>query len=225
MKKIIIIGTGSLGELLFYHLKKSDDYEVAGFSGERDHIPDSDEFLRLPLVPFEVIEEVFPPDEFAVIVAIGHTDMNRNRERIFLACKSMGYSVINYIHPTAYISEGAEIGEGNIILEFAFLAPFTSIGDGNILWNHVKIAHGVKVGNFNSFSGSARISGAAKVADNCFLGADAAVIDEIQLADYTLLGASAVAMHDTDPYEIIVSSGNKSIKKIKSTDFVKISHT
>lgn len=65
-------------------------YRVVGFTQDGDQIS---EFLGLPVVPFEKLEESFPPNEFHALVAVGYSKMNQVRQQKYLEQKARGYSM------------------------------------------------------------------------------------------------------------------------------------
>jgi len=68
MQKIIIFGTGELAQRIFYYLRDSED-KVVAFSANKSNI-NSEKLLGLPVMPFENIEEKYPPGEFSMFIAL-----------------------------------------------------------------------------------------------------------------------------------------------------------
>ena len=87
MQKVIIFGITDLAEVLIDHLERDDKmYEVSAITVDRRFLPTSRPDQRggekiYPLVPFEEIEEVFSPDEYAFFICIGYKNMNEGRRR------------------------------------------------------------------------------------------------------------------------------------------------
>jgi UDP-N-acetylglucosamine acyltransferase len=63
------------------------------------------------------------------------------------------------IHPTAIISEGAEVGESVIIGPYSYIGPNVKIDDGCVLQNHVVIEGHTTIGKNNTFYHHATIGG------------------------------------------------------------------
>jgi len=94
--KIVIFGTGSFGEVAHFYFTKDSNYEVVAFTVNQDHIKE-DKFLGLPVVPFENIENYFPPDKFKMFIAAGYRKVNQIRANIYNEAKRRGYFWVTYI--------------------------------------------------------------------------------------------------------------------------------
>lgn len=170
--------------------------------------------------PFEHIEKDFPPENYEVILGVGYSMMNQVRKDLFFRCKKKGFDIASFIHPSALISKGVEMGEGNIILECSVIQPFVTLGRGNLIWHSVKIAHDGVIGNFNTLCQNTSIAGASCVEDNCFLGNSCTVFGGLSIAKDTLVGAGAIVKRNTKPYEVIVPAKSISLADKKSTDYI-----
>ena len=218
MKKLVIVGIGSFGELLKYYIDNYDEREVVAFAVNRAFLPSSCQYCGLPVFPLETLPACCPPTQFDIILGVGYKKMNTVRRELFHYCKSMGYKIASFIHPSACISKDAEIGEGNIILESFVMSPFCRLGEGNLLWADILLGHNVRVGDFNTISGQVGLSGFSSVGNCCFLGMQSLVFDHVALADYTLLGAGAAARKSSSEYEIIVPTQSVILKNKRSVD-------
>ena len=141
MKKIVIFGIGDNGELAKYYFendeKYKNDYEVVAFTVQKEYLTEK-EFKGIPVVEFENLEKIYPPEEFYLFVAVGYTAMNEVREKVYLEGKKRGYKYVSYISSKANIFTD-KIGENNFILEDNTIQPFVEIGNNNVLWsgNHI----------------------------------------------------------------------------------------
>ena len=69
MKRVLVFGTSYLGRLVYVYLSKDSPYEVAAFTLNEAYIAGK-EFMGLDVIPFETIEEVYPPDQYSMFVAV-----------------------------------------------------------------------------------------------------------------------------------------------------------
>ena len=81
MKKIVIFGTGEISELATYYMKNDSDYEIVAYTADKDFIK-SESFLGKPLVPFENITKIYPPEEYGMHVALSYNKLNQIRKTI-----------------------------------------------------------------------------------------------------------------------------------------------
>ena len=115
MKNLIIFGNRDFGRMIKYYIDTDDKRKVVAFTVNEEFI-EEDTFCDLPVTPFEKIEDNYSPDKYEILIAIGNSKMNKNREAVFREIKEKGYTVASYIHSNA-VMHCENIGEGNIILE------------------------------------------------------------------------------------------------------------
>lgn len=169
MKDIVIFGANDFGRILKYYIENDiDNRNIVAFTMNKKYITDS-EFCNLPVVAFEEINNIYPPDNYEILIAIGNSRMNSLRKKIFSECKEKGYKLASYIHSSCKIHSPIT-GEGNILLEDCLIYPFAEIGSGNLLWDHVLISHDCKVGSFNTFSSYADLCGYVTIGNNGYFG-------------------------------------------------------
>lgn len=197
MKKAIIFGTGLLADVVCYFLDKEKNFEVCGYTVDSQYL-NSSEYMGLPLIGFEDVEKVFPPEDYGIFICMGYTNMNTVREEKFYIAEKKGYEILSYRHSTAIVN-AKSVGKGNIIMENVIIGPFSEIGDGNIFYPNTNLAHHVKVNNFNLFAASSSIAGCCSIGSNCFLGINCTVKNNIVIADKTLVGGACYISKNTKP--------------------------
>ena len=218
MNKIIIFGATDFGRMMKYYIEKEGKSQVVAFTMNQVYIG-QDTFYDLPVIAFEKIETDYPIEEYEILIAIGYSNMNDSRKKIFFECKEKGYKIASYIYEGCDLNNSI-IGEGNIILYGTYVFPFAEIGDCNIFWDHVLIAHDTVVGNFNTFAAGMDTCGYVKIGDNCFFGKHCVVKENICIADYTLVGAMSYVAKDTNKYDVVVPASSSVIEGKKSFDFL-----
>ena len=220
-----IYGTTDLAENLFYLLAE-DGIKIAGFVVEKKYITDNcktiavkKEIVKLPVIPFEKLEEYYSKEEIAVYLCIGYTNMNRARREKFDEIKKRGYKIQNYIHKTACV-ETDKLGEGNLVFEQAYVGMYAELGNGNIIYPKALIAHHSQVGDFNYFAISASIAGHVTVSNENFFGNNATTKDKIVIGSGNLIGANSYVQHNLSDENVIVPERSIILKDKKPTDFM-----
>lgn len=215
MKECLIFGTINFSTLLQHYLEKEGKI-VSGFILDDEFIT-TDTFNNKPIYAFSKLDDLFDKNKTEIFIAIGYKRMMEIRKSAFKRCKEKGFSVPNYIHPSVLLSD-ATMGEGNIILENAFLGPGTKIGDGNVIWNGTNLSHGVTMGDFNFIAGGAFIGGEVVIKNRCFVGISSIVTSDKTLEDLTLIGAGALVNFNTKPEEVILPPRSIRVEDRKSLD-------
>ena len=195
MKKVIIFGVGNFAKLVFSYLKNSQ-HQVVGFTVNK-HMLNKTEFLNLPVVPFENINKIYPPENFSLFIAMGHTNMNKNRAKIFNEAKKLGYELVSYVHPTSTIGEDVKMGENCLILENNVIQPFVSIGNDVIIWSNNVISHDTIIKDHCFIIHQIVISGHVTIEPYCIIAANSTIRNRITIAKECVIGMGTVIMKNT----------------------------
>lgn len=201
-------------------------YNVEKYSGMRvsAYVVDAafrkmESFDGLPVVCFETCPELFPQDEYVMMICLGYKGMNKPRYMKTRQAVEMGYEIQGFIHPTAFIADNVSLGQGNIVMENAVISFGVQMGDGNIVWNGCNISHGCEIGDFNYFSPGTTLGGKVKCGSFCFAGLNSTIRSARSIADKTLIGASAYINNDTIADGVYVPVRTLSLENKKSSDF------
>lgn len=194
--EVIIYGINHQAQQLKVLLEKEGETDVIGFVVDRPY-KNCNNLLGLPVFEFEMLEDIFPPDNVQIVLSFGYKNMVQNRMEKFIGCKGKGYTLYTYVSKYALVYTN-EIGEGSIVYPKCFLAPHSKIGKGCFLENGVSVAHDTVLGDFVFCAPGANICGDIKIENNCFIGASSTVAGAITLGRRTLVAAGAVCLKSTD---------------------------
>ncbi|MCX7817046.1 MAG: acetyltransferase [Syntrophales bacterium] len=201
MAKVVIFGTLDTAELAHFYLTHDSCHEVVAFSVTSDYIKNK-KFKGIPVVPFENVEEIYPPEHYAFFVPMTAKNMNRIREKFYLLAKAKGYSLISYVSSRATVYPGAQIGENCFILEDNTIQPFTTIGNNVVMWSGNHIGHHGQIRDHVFFTSHVVLSGHCIVEPYCFFGVNATIRDGLHIAEGTLVAMSACVTKNTEPWGV-----------------------
>ncbi len=219
-KKLVIAGNTSNARLARYYFDIDSDYEVAAFAVNKEYVKE-DSFEGLSLTALEDIEKKYPVSEYELFIAVGYTDMNKIREKLYYYCKEKGYTLANYISSRCSFLTQFPTGDNCFILEDNTIQPYVRIGNNVVLWSGNHIGHDVKIEDHNFISSHVVISGFVTVKRNCFIGVNATLRDAITIAPETLIAAGAIIMKDTEEKGVYLPA--RSTMFDKKSDEIKIS--
>lgn len=208
MAKIIIFGLRDLAELAHYYFTYDSIHDVVAFCVNQTFM-DKKEFKGLPVVTFEEVEEKFPPNDFKFFVPIAGTNMNRNRERIYLETKEKGYKLVSYISSKATVWPEAVIGENCFIFEDNTIQPFTRIGNNVILWSGNHIGHHGEINDHVFFTSHVVLSGHCVVDSYCYFGVNSTIRDGLHIAEGTLVAMGANLTKNTEKWGVYIGNPAK----------------
>lgn len=195
--KLVIVGDSAFAEVAYEYFTHDSDYEVVGFSVEREFLK-KETLFGLPVVPFEIIQEKFDPEKHDAFVAIVYTQLNRLRTRLCADAKKKGFSLASYVSSKAFVWPNAEIGEHCFIFEDNTVQPFVKLCDNVVLWSGNHIGHHSVIGANCFISSHVVISGFAEIGENCFIGVNATVSNNIKIARDCWIGPGVTITKDTD---------------------------
>jgi len=226
MKKIIIFGTGIIGELAHFYFTHDSPYEVVAFTADRDLVKER-EFLGLPLIHFEEIEKNYPPDKFNMFVALSYSQLNKVRAEKYEEAKSKGYKLVSYVCSKSVFWGDTEIGDNCFIFENQTIQPFVKIGNNVTIWSGNHIGHHSVIGDHCFITSHVVISGSVTIEPYSFLGVNATIRDGITIARECVIGAGATVVKNTIPRGVYIGKAAELYQKdsAQSKYFTKTKHS
>jgi sugar O-acyltransferase (sialic acid O-acetyltransferase NeuD family) len=192
----VLFGNGDFAASIAAYLAHDSEYEVVAFTVDRDHITEPT-LLGRPVVPFEEVEEHFPPDEHGMLVSLGYRRMNRLRAEKCAQAKAKGYPLLSYISSKASLGAGVEIGENCFIVGNSLIEPFVRIGDNVYINSGCHIGHHTVIHDHCYLAAHVAVAGVVTIGAYSFLGINAAVRNGITIAKESVVGAGSVVVKDT----------------------------
>lgn len=215
MKKLVIFGAEDFAEVARYLFDHDSEYETVAFTVDSEYVR-SPEFCGLPLVGFERVEELYPPSECEMFLAIGYSKVNRAREQKYKEAKQKGYRLATYVSSKATVWDTLKIGDNSFVFEHNNIQPFVEIGSNVVLWSGNQIAHHSIIGDHVFIASHAVVSGRCVVGDYCFIGANATLHDHVKVAPRTVIGAGALISHDTEADSVYKLASTEKYKRTSS---------
>jgi sugar O-acyltransferase (sialic acid O-acetyltransferase NeuD family) len=203
--KVVIFGVLDTAELAHFYLTHDSQYEVVAFTLNAEFI-EKTQFKGLPIIPFEKLEDLYPPSDYLLFAPMTGKNMNRNREKIYFQGKKRGYEFISYISSKASIFPGTNIGDNCFILEDNTIQPFTTVGNNVVLWSGNHIGHHGQIMDHVFFTSHVVLSGHCIVEPYCFFGVNATIRDYTTLGEGTLVAMSASITKDTDAWGVYIGN-------------------
>ncbi len=207
-RRLVIFGVGDAAELAFSYFCSDSSYDVVAFTVDSSYI-DRDSFCGLPLVPFETITNIYPPDDFDVFVALGYSKINSVRKEKYLSAKAIGYRMASYISSRATVLNKNDIGDNCFILEDNTVQPFVKIGNNVTLWSGNHVGHHSIIEDHCFIASHAVISGRVQVGEQTFIGVNATLRDHITIGPRCIIGAGALLLTDAEPEGVYLGSATE----------------
>ena len=210
-KKLIIYGSGETAEIAADYFIHDSDYEVIAFTVDKNYLVES--FVNnIPVVEFEEITQLFPPNDFEMFVAASFGKLNQTRTIMYLKAKDKGYKLANYVSSKAFIWHNVELGENVFIFENNVIQYKVKIGNNVTLWSGNHIGHQTIIEDNCFISSHVVISGFCRIGKNSFLGVNTSFNDEIDFGKNNVTGNGTVIVKNADSGFVYVGNPAKAIK-------------
>lgn len=149
MKRLLIVGAGGHGQVV-REIAVEAGYQVDFLDDKPgDHVVGGLDEL-----------DGFADQYDCVLVGIGN---NATRQKITERIECLNVKLATLIHPTAYISPSATIGEGTVIEPKAIVNTNSIIGKGCIISVGAIVDHDVNIGDFSHVNAGAICKGGSKI--------------------------------------------------------------
>lgn len=193
-KNIIFVGAGGFFNELFDYINNDllliEDKNLHIKGVLDDKVTESEKICVLgKLDDYEIKEN----DYF--IIAIGNPII---REKIYKKILDKKGKIFTYIHPTAIISERAEIGKGCIICPNSIVNSNAVLGNNVVLNVFCSVGHDSSVGDHTVLSPYAAINGGAIVGNSCFLATRATIFPRVSIGDDVTVDSHSYAKANID---------------------------
>lgn len=148
---------------------------------------------RFPWPVVGSVASARPADYDACFVAIGSSSA---RARIQGVIEGMGGRVTVLCHPSAVVSQTAEIGMGSVLMAGAVVNAYARVGEGCIVNTCASVDHECTVGNWCHVAVGAHLAGSVVLGQSTWVGAGAIVSNDISVCAGCMIGAGAVVVGD-----------------------------
>lgn len=210
MKKVVVYGGSTLTKMLYYDAIGNDNFQISCFAADKDYL-NARELLGLPLVSYEEILNLYPPEVYDMLVIFSGYSNMRSRNDIYLKAKDLGYKLRNYISPKSDISQDISMGENNIIMGASHIGFGGTMGNNNLIRQSVYLGHDFKLGDNNVIAPGCNIGGHCEIKSHCYIGIGVTLTDHLKIAEEVLIGAGSVVIRDTEPYSKNVGNPSRII--------------
>lgn len=189
MKELIVIGSGGHARSVIDAVILNGEQNITGVLDVDFEEGMTETIFGVPILGSMEHLKKISPEKTAIFLAVGD---NETRKKISHIIEDQGYKSVNVVHPQAYVSKEAFLGNGNFVGAFANIGPGVNVGNYCLLNTLSNLEHEVTVGNFCHFGPGAVVCGRSSISDNVFVGAGGIIIDKISIPAGVVIGAGAV---------------------------------
>ena len=188
--RVAIVGAGGYGRLALDVLLASGvEREILGFYDDA-HAALSDKVRGFPVLgDIQMLKSMLSVEPVHVIVAI--TD-NQARLRVANSIRALGGRFVTAVHPMAYVSEEATLGDGSVLVAGAVVNPDVEVGSHCCVGANAVVERDATVGAGVWISAGAVVGSGARIGARSTLGHHANVGRKATVEADTVVAAAQV---------------------------------
>jgi sugar O-acyltransferase (sialic acid O-acetyltransferase NeuD family) len=214
-QQIVIFGAGEIAELAYFYFANDSEFDVAGFTVDKEYVKESS-FRGRALVAFEEVAKAFPPTQFGFFVAVSYAKLNGLRSEKAAAARSKGYRLVSYLSSRATVFPGFELKDNCFILEDNTIQPFARVGSNVTLWSGNHIGHHSVIEDDVFIASHVVVSGGVRIGQGSFVGVNATLRDHVAIGRKCVIGAGALVLEDQPDCAVVAPRGTER-SKVPST--------
>ncbi|MBS2038493.1 acetyltransferase [bacterium] len=206
---VVILGSGAHGiDILDTLLLSGEAYKPLGFLDDRPATPEVHGYPVLG--PLHQASALDP--EIRFVSAIGSSTGYRSKPALFQSLGLARERFISLVHPTASVSQWAQLGLGSVVLQHCTLSAGCRVGDQVVILPACRISHDCQVEDFNILATGVILCGHVQVEPNCYLGAGALVRERLRLGEGCLVGMGSVVIGSLEPGQRVAGNPARPLK-------------
>lgn len=193
MKNLIIIGARNVGREIFSLAKQlvasgSTDWQIKGFL---DDYPKALESYNSYSPILSSVEDYKLEADDVFISALGESVY---REKYVSLLKDKGAEFINLIHPTVILSDGVQLGKGNVIFPQVHISNNVTIGDHTLILTNAILGHDVVFSDYTTAGAFVFLGGGAKIDYGAYVGTRSTILPNARVESFAYVGASSLVL-------------------------------
>lgn len=220
MKKLIIIGghgNGTVALSTMHDINKAagkKEWECLGFLNDFEKEPING-YTVLGKVEKQVAESYLADPDVYFIYSLISIKLNFSFLHKLDSLEIPVDRFATLIHPTAVISEFANLGKGVVIQPFVSVGPNVRIGNYVQIFAQALIGHGATLKDYSYVANNACVGAHLHLDEGAYLGTNCTTIENIRIGKWAVVGMGAVVIRDVEDYAKVVGNPAREIGKVK----------
>ncbi len=194
MSSLLIIGAGGHGRVLADVAMEMRRWERIAFADDRAATLDRPLGLEVLGTTAELEQLVRQFD--CVAIGIGNAV---TRMRLLSQCRELGRTLPPIIHPSAFVSKFATLGEGTVVFPQAAINVGAVLGAGCIVNTGATVDHDCRLADGVHVCPGAHLAGGVEVGARCWIGIGACVREGISIGNDVLVAAGSAVVANVAP--------------------------
>lgn len=203
-KKLVIFGSGEIGNMAHFYFTQDSEYEVAAFTADDEFVTENT-YFGLPFIPFSQIKKYYPPETCDMHVGLSFMRLNQTRAEKYKMAKNAGYTLASYVCSKSAYWPDLTIGDNCFILENQTIQPTVKIGSNVMLWSGNHLGHGSIIRDHVYFASHICMSGFCDIGERTFIGVNATLRDFCKVGSDCFITMDASVVTDVPPHSVVLA--------------------
>jgi len=197
---LLILGAGGHAKVVLETAKELNLYKSFGFLDDLVDNENNNEKLLKNFYPLlgkisDYKKKNLFMDYQNAFVAIGDP---HKRLKLIFELKRHSFKVPNLIHPSAYVSKSAVIGEGSVIMANAVVQSNVKIGSGVIVNTSAIVEHDTSLSDGVHICPGVNLAGEIKIGYCSWIGIGSSIVQGIAIGSRVTIGAGSVVLKNIE---------------------------
>ena len=196
MIPVVGLGAGGHAQVVIETLRLVGEYDVVRLLDIKRERWDTT-LMDIPVNGDEtLLPELFARGLRHIFIGVGTVGDTSTRKRLYLHARSLGFTVVNAIHPDAVISPSARVGGGATIMAGTVINSCARLGENVIVNTGAIVEHHCVVADHVHIATGARMASTVRVGEGSHIGIGASVRQCISIGSNSIVGAGSVVVAD-----------------------------
>ena len=152
------------------------------------------------------------------INAILRIDGNRRRIALIEGLGIPDERLATFVHPTAYVAPGVELGPGCAIMPHVSISPEVRFGKGCCVFQGATIGHDNVIGAYSHITAQACVGSYLRLGRGVHIGLNSSVREHVTIGDYSTLGMASMLLTDIGDEEVWAGSPARFLRKTREDE-------
>ena len=189
---LALYGAGAMGREFKYVADETGKWSEMVFID--DHAA-ADHLLGCPIIKFQRFRKQYSVEDTQFVITIGEPKF---RKEAFDRMIEAGYHGACVIHPSAYISPDAELGEGAVVGPGVFIGSLAKVGKNFYAAKGAAVGHDSVIKDHTRVGANAFVGGHTIIGENVFIGSGAMLKDRIYIGDFSVVALGSAVFSNVE---------------------------
>jgi len=203
MRDVIGLGAGGHAKVVVETLRLVGEYNVVGLLDTRRDLHGECVSGVPVLAGDEQLSRLYETGVRHAFIGVGASPKNATRRLLYEKALDLGFGMVHAIHPRAFISPSARIGDGLTSLAGSVVHTDAVLGRNVIVNTGAIVEHDCNLGDHVFVASGAVLCGGVRVGRGAYIGAGATVKNGVSIGPGAVVGAGAAVVDDV-PADIVV---------------------